>query len=680
MAGTTSPIPSAHGEAELARARLRVEELRAQIEHHDYCYYVLAAPEISDAEYDELVRELQELERRFPQLVTPDSPTQRVGERPSALFAPVRHSAPLLSLDNAFDRVELEAWLARVERQLGTGSVPVVCEPKIDGVSIAILYEHGRLVRGATRGDGRVGEDVTANVRTIRSLPARLRGHAPAWLEARGEVFLPVRAFEQLNEELGRAGKPLFANARNAAAGTLRQKDPRVTASRPLDILFHGLIRMSGDVPRTHWETLELFRSLGLNVPREARRCEGAKQIEAYVRDLEARRHDLELEVDGAVVKVDAYDAQAKLGSTSKAPRWAIAYKFPSEERTTKLKDIQVSVGRTGALTPFAILEPVRIGGVTISLATLHNEDEIARKDLRIGDTVVVRRAGEVIPEVVAPVPSLRTGAERRFHMPRKCPACHGPAVRLDGEVTLRCTNLACPAQLLARLVHFGSRAALDIRGLGERTCEALIEAGLVEDPGDLFFLRASDVSRLPGFGPVATRNLLEAIEEAKDRPLDRLLVGLGIRHVGENAARLLADAFGSLDAIVRAPESEIAAVHGVGPVVARAVREFFDRPETKRLLDKLRRAGVRTTAERRSAGPLAGKTFVITGTLETLSREEAKERIEALGGRVASSVSRNTDYLVVGERPGSKLDAAKKLGTPTLDEAALLKLLERGA
>jgi DNA ligase (NAD+) len=494
-------------------------------------------------------------------------------------------------------------------------------------------------------------------------------------------VFLPVRAFEQLNAELGRAGKPLFANARNAAAGTLRQKDPRVTASRPLSILFHGLIRMSGKMPRTHWETLELFRSLGLNVPREARRCAGAAEIETYVRDLESRRHELELEVDGAVVKVDAYGEQKKLGSTARAPRWAIAYKFASEERTTKLKDIRVSVGRTGALTPFAVLEPVRIGGMTISRATLHNEDEIARKDLRAGDTVVVRRAGDVIPEVVAPVPSLRTGAERRFRMPRTCPACHGPAARLDGEATLRCTNLAYPAQILARLVHFGSRSGMDIRGLGERTCAALIEAGLVEDPADLFLLRASDIARLPGFGMLATRKLLDAVAEAKHRPLDHLLVALGIRHVGDSAAKTLADAFGSLDEVAKAPEEKLAVVTGIGPVVARAVREFFDRPRTKRLLEKLRRAGVRTSEERRlRAGPLAGKTFVITGTLAALSREEAKERIEALGGHVASSVSRNTDYLVVGERPGSKLDAAKKLGRTTLDEAAFLELLEHAA
>lgn len=675
---TTAALGHTRGrEADLVHARKRVEELRAEIEHHDYRYYVLAAPEISDSAYDTLVRELASLERRFPELVTPDSPTQRVGERPSALFAPVQHSAPLLSLDNAFDWSELHAWFGRVERNLATPSPPVFCEPKIDGVSVAVVYEKGRLARAATRGDGVVGEDVTANARTIRALPARLSGHAPDWLEARGEVFLPVAAFERLNLELGDAGKSLFANPRNAAAGSLRQKDPRVTASRPLSVVFHGLIRVSSRAPRTHGETLECFRSLGLRIPQDARRCVRLAEVEDYIRELEARRHELEHEVDGVVVKIDPYDARAELGATSKAPRWAIAYKFASEEQTTRLRDIQVSVGRTGAITPFAVLEPVRIGGVEVSLATLHNEDEIGRKGLLIGDTVVVRRAGDVIPEVVAPVPSLRTGAERRFTMPRKCPACAYPISREPGEVVAYCRNVACPAQVHARLVHFASRAAMDIQHLGEQTAALLIEAKLVDNPADLFFLRPADVERLPGFGPRAAANLTEAIAEAKTRPLERLLVGFGVRHLGPAAARVLADHFGSIDAIVRAPEDELAAIRGVGPVVAHAVREFFDRPETIRLLDGLRRAGVNMREARRDrSGPLANKTFVITGTLSTLSREIAKERIEALGGHVATSVSRNTDFLVVGERAGSKLDTARKLGTKTLDEDAFHALL----
>lgn len=667
-------------DAELTRARKRVEELRARIEHHDYRYYVLAAPEVSDAEYDALVRELASLEQRFPELITKDSPTQRVGERPSTLFAPARHSEPLLSLDNAFDADELRAWFARVEKNLGTrGCPPVFCEPKIDGVSVAVVYERGRLVRAATRGDGFVGEDVTANARTIRSLPTRLRGSPPESLEIRGEVFLPVAEFERLNFELGSAGRPLFANPRNAAAGSLRQKDPKVTASRPLRVVFHGLVRVRGAVLETHGEALELFRALGLGVPAGARRCTSVGEVETYVRELEGRRHSFEHEMDGVVVKLDEYDACAELGATSKAPRWAIAFKFASEEQTTSLKDVRVSVGRTGVVTPFAVLEPVRIGGVTVSLATLHNEDEIARKDLRIGDTVVVRRAGDVIPEVVAPVPSVRTGAERRFTMPRRCPACDEPISRDAGEIASYCKNLGCPAQVLARLVHFASRSAMDVQHLGERTAATLIERGLVDDPADLFFLEVEDLSGLPGFGPRAAANLIAAIDEARARPLERLLVGLGIRHVGPRAARILAEQFRSIEAVARAPEDELATVNGLGPVVARAVREFFERPETRRLIDDLRRGGVRPRESGPDrAGPLAGKTFVVTGTLATLSREEAKDRIEALGGRVASSVSRSTDYLVVGERAGSKLAAARRLGTTTMDEERFLDVLSR--
>lgn len=667
-------------DAELVQARKRVEELRARIEHHDYRYYVLAAPEISDAEYDALVRELASLEQRFPELITKDSPTQRVGERPSVLFAPARHAEPLLSLDNAFDMGELRAWFARVEKNLGTRECPpVFCEPKIDGVSVAVVYEHGRLVRAATRGDGFVGENVTANARTIRTLPTRLHGRPPESLEIRGEVFLPVAEFERLNFELGSAGKPLFANPRNAAAGSLRQKDPEVTASRPLRVVFHGLVRVRGAVLKTHGETLELFRACGLDVPARGLRCTSIGEVETYIRELEERRHALEHEMDGVVVKLDDYDARAELGATSKAPRWAIAFKFPSEEQTTRLRDIQVSVGRTGVLTPFAVLEPVRIGGVTVSLATLHNEDEIARKDLRIGDMVVVRRAGDVIPEVVAPVPSVRTGGERRFRMPRECPACAQPISRDAGEVASYCKNLRCPAQVLARLVHFASRSAMDIQHLGEQTAAMLIERGLAADPADLFFLEAEDLSSLPGFGPRAAANLIVAIDEARTRPLERLVVGLGIRHVGSRAARILAGHFRSIEAIARASEGELVAAKGLGPVVAHAVREFFDRPETQRLIDDLRRGGVRLRASGDArTGPLAGETFVITGTLATLSRKEAEDRIEALGGHVTSSVSRNTDYLVLGERAGSKLAAARKLGIPTLDEESFLGLLSR--
>src|SRR5450432_2534165 len=663
---------------ELAAARARVEELRAQLEHHSYRYYVLDAPEITDADYDLLLRELRALEEKHPDLLTPDSPTQRVGGAPAARFAPVKHSARLLSLDNVFDDEELTAWRDRVVKGLGR-EPSYVGEPKIDGVSIAVAYERGRLCRGATRGDGDVGEDVTANVRTIRAVPHRLRGDAPpAWLEVRGEVFLRLEDFDRLNDELGAAGKPLLANPRNATAGLLRQKDPAVTASKPLSVYFHGLVRIDGRAPQSYTETLGYLRELGLRTHPEAKPCAGIDEVRAYVADMAARRHALEHEIDGAVIKVDRRADAEELGATSKFPRWAIAYKFPAEEQTTKLRDIQASVGRTGAVTPFAILEPVRVGGVTISMATLHNAQEVARKGVLIGDTVVVRRAGEVIPEVVAPIPSLRTGAERAFVMPTRCPQCDTEIVKPEGEAVARCPNKLCPAQVLGRVVHFASRGAMDIEHLGGRTATELLERGLVDDPGDIFFLDAEKIGQLPGFKDRSIGNLLAAIAAAKDRPIDRLLFGFGIRHVGASAARALADAFGSIDRIAAATTEEMADAQGVGTVIATAVREFFDREDARDVLEKLRRAGVRLAETREKiTGPLTGKTFVITGTLVAMSREAAKVRLEALGGKVTNSLSGATSYLVVGDSPGSKLDKATKLGVETLDEPAFLKLLE---
>ena len=668
------------GDEALAAARARVEELRGQLAHPNYRYYVLDAPEVTDAEYDRLLRELGELEQQHPTLLTPDSPTQRVGGAPSALFAPVRHSSRLLSLDNAFDAEELAAWAERVRKGLGRDTT-YVCEPKIDGVSLAVTYERGVLTRAATRGDGDVGEDVTPNVRTIRAVPGRLRTDAPpAWLEVRGEVFLRKADFERINEELGAAGKPIFANPRNSTAGMLRQKDPKVTAGRPIQVFFHGLVRIDGKRFESYSEALGYLRDLGLRTHPESRACATLDEVSAYVADMEQRRHALEHEIDGAVIKVDRIADQNELGATSKFPRWAIAYKFPAEEQTTKLNDIQVSVGRTGAVTPFAVLEPVRVGGVTISMATLHNADEVGRKGVLIGDTVVVRRAGEVIPEVVAPIPSLRTGQERAFVMPTRCPQCDTEIVRPEGEAVARCPNKLCPAQVLGRIVHFASRGAMDIEHLGGRTATELLERGLVEDPGDIFSLDAAKIGQLPGFKDKSISNLLAAIAAAKDRPIDRLLYGFGIRHVGASAARALADAFSSIDRVAAASVEEIAGAQGVGTVIATAVREFFDRDEARALLEKLRRAGVRLEETREKvSGPLTGKTFVITGTLAAMSREVAKERIEALGGKVTNSLSGATSYLVVGESPGSKLDKAAKLGVATLDEPAFLALLETG-
>lgn len=664
-------------EGALAEARKRAEELRAVIAYHDYRYHVLDAPEIADSDYDALVRELSLIEQSFPELVTEDSPTQRVGAPPSALFAPVRHSERLLSLDDVFDDAELEAWHKRVRERLGR-EPSFVGEPKIDGVSIAIVYENGYFARAATRGDGSVGEDVTANVRTIRSIPMRLRGRKPPeWLEVRGEIYIAIADFEKLNEALGASGKPLFANPRNAAAGTLKQKNPAVTASRPLRLFLHGLIAIRGYELHSHWEALQYFRALGLRPHPRARQLSTMKEVFAYIADIGEHRHSLGHQIDGVVIKVNDFEAELSLGATAKAPRWAVAFKFPPEEQTTKLRDIQVSIGRTGAATPFAILEPVQVGGVTISLATLHNADEIARKDIRIGDKVVVRRAGDVIPEVVAPITSVRTGKERPFVMPRRCPVCGGPLVRAPSEVVVRCKNVDCPAQALGRVVHFGARGAMDIDHLGEKTALALLEAGLIEDPADLFSLTERDIESLPGFKTRSATNLFRAIQAAKDRPLDHLLYALGIRHVGSTAARRIARAFPSLDALVSAEADEIAQVSGVGPVIGASVREFFDRERSRLLVSKLKRAGVRTSGKiRASRGPLLGKTIVITGTLASMSRDKAKDRLERLGAHVTQSVSKSTDYLIVGEEPGSKLDKAQRLGVSLLDEAAFLRLI----
>jgi DNA ligase (NAD+) len=665
-------------DADLGAARVRVEELRAQLNHHNYRYHVLDAPEIADADYDALMGDLQSLEERFPELITPDSPTQRVGAPPSELFAPVQHSAPLLSLDNAFSNDDLDAWYARVLKGL-EHEPAFVCEPKIDGLSVVVVYENGKFVRGATRGDGYVGEDVTANIRTIRAVPAALRGDKPpAWLEIRGEVFLRLEDFEKINKELGDADKPLFANPRNTAAGMLRQKDPKVTASRPLSIAFHGIVRCDGLRINSYSESIEHMREWGLRPHPLSEPVKTIDDVKTYAASLEEKRHSLDHEIDGAVVKVDDYTDQFDLGATSKAPRWAIAFKFPPEEKTTVLLDILPSIGRTGVITPFAVLEPVHVGGVIVRQATLHNPDEIERKDVRIGDTVVVRRAGDVIPEVVAPIVSTRTGKEKKFKMPKVCPACKTELVRAEGVVATRCPNLSCPAQVVGRLIHFAGRGAMDIEHMGEKTVSALVDRGYITDFGDIFFVTTEQVAELPGFKDKSISNLIDAIEGAKQRPIDRLLYGLGVLHLGGAGARVLADVFGSVRAIAGASEDDIAAVEGIGPVIAASVREFFDRDQTKALLDKFERAGVRLEEQRKKAtGPLVGKVFVITGTLERWSREEAKELIEALGGKVTGSVSKKTDYLVAGEGPGSKLEKAQTLGVEVVDEAGLQKLLD---
>jgi DNA ligase (NAD+) len=665
---------------ERAWAQRRVEELRGLISRHDYAYHVLDRPEIPDAAYDDLVRELQRLEVRFPELVTPDSPTQQVGGRPSVLFAPVKHLEPMLSLDNVFSRDELGAWVDRVERTVGTG-VQYVCELKIDGVAVSLLYQDGLFARGATRGDGETGEDVSANLRTIRQLPVRLRlPPPPALLEVRAEVYMPVSAFERLNQQAEARGERRFANPRNAAAGSLRQKNPAVTAARPLRLWCHGVGAVRGAPAERHWEHLMFLRKAGLPVDPSALRAATLDEVFAYCERWQRRRNELDYHLDGVVVKVDQYAFREELGATSKAPRWAIAFKFPPEERAALVRRITVNTGRTGKVTPFAVLDPVFVGGVTVTYATLHNEDELHRKDVREGDTVIVRRAGEVIPEIVGPVPERRPPGTPVWQFPKTCPACGTPLVRKEGEADWRCPNKTrCPSQGIEWLFHFASSGALDIEHLGYRTAVALTERGWVKDPGDLYFLTPAQIRALPGFAEKSTENLRAAIQASKDRPLWRLLVGLNIRRVGAHAARLLARALPSLDALAAADQATLEAIPGIGPETALSVHTWFRAPENRALLDKLRRAGVRLAdrpeaAHEERTRPLAGKSIVLTGTLAQLSREEATRLAEEAGARVTSSVSKNTDFVVVGESPGTKLDKARALGIETIDEAEFQK------
>ncbi len=666
---------------QLAGAKVRVEELREQLNHHSYRYHVLDDPEVSDAEYDGFMAELRGLEGRFPELVTPDSPTQRVGSTPADLFAPVPHRSPMLSLDNAFTREELEAWVARVERGVGS-EVAYSCELKIDGVAVALTYERGVLTTGATRGDGRTGEDITANARTVRSVPARLFvDDPPAYLEVRGEIYLPVKAFERLNDQLLDAGQRPFANPRNAAAGSLRQKDPKVSAARPLALWVHSFGFADGVRFDSHSGFLQWCRDARLPVAPTSEVRDDLDGIVSYLERWEADRHSVDWEIDGAVIKVDRVDYQQELGATSHAPRWAIAYKFPPEERTTRLRRIDVHTGRTGIVTPFAVLEPVQVSGVTITTATLHNEDEVARKDLREGDTVIVRRAGDVIPEVVGPVLSTRKRGARRWKFPATCGSCGTPLVRQDGEAYRRCPNKrGCPSQHVEWLFSFASRGAMDIEGLGYKTGFQLLDRGLVKDPADIFSLTAEDLAGLEGFAEISINNLLGSIEHAKDRPLWRLLVALNVPHVGTHVAQVLARAFGSLDAIAAASEQEIDDVPEIGPEIARTVHEWFADEHNLALVKKLQAAGVRTRDELEEQGerPLAGTTLVLTGGLADLSREEAVAAAQAAGARVASSVSKRTDFVVAGENAGSKLAWAEELGVEVIDEKEFLRRLGR--
>jgi len=677
---------------DLNRVKPRVDQLRAEINRHNYLYYVLDSPEISDAEYDDLMRQLKELETKYPQLLTPDSPTQRVGAAPVAAFGVIKHPYPLLSLGNAFDKDELISWYNRTAKLLGRAQFDLVCEHKIDGLAVALTYIDRRLTTGATRGDGFRGEDVTQNLRTIHSIPLSVSREAPPRFEVRGEVFLPKVGFHKLNQERAAEGQPLFANPRNAAAGSVRQLDPRITAKRPLDIYIYALGYAEGKAtPSSHWESMEYLKSLGFKVNPDNRRFSRIEQVEDYYRSWEKEKERLPYEADGIVVKVDSLQWQDSLGSVGHEPRWAIAYKFPAVQGTTRLTNIGISVGRTGTLNPYAILEPVAVGGVTIKQAALHNEDDIRRKDIRIGDTVIIQRAGEVIPEVVAPVKSKRSGKEKEFSLLEKiydkekkrpaCPICRAEVFRPEGEVMYYCSNAACPAQVQQRLEHFTSRGAMDIRGIGESQSAMLLKEGLVKDIADLYYLKDKKdiLLKRERLAEKSVSNMLSAIEKSKDRPLARLIFALGIRHVGEEMSEILAGEFRSLEALADAPREKLTSISTVGPKIADSIIAFFRQEANRDIIKRLKEAGVRLEekAAKPAEQPLAGMEFVITGRLEGFSRPEAEARVKALGGTTGSSVSQKTTYLVVGADPGSKLARARQLGIKQLTEAEFLRLLE---
>ncbi len=664
-----------------------IEDLRKKIHYHNYRYYVLNEPEISDAEYDRLFKELEELESKYPVLVTHDSPTQRVGAKPLEEFGAYEHSIPLLSLNSVSAQSEVRDFDERVRKFLGgvEEEIEYVVEPKIDGLAMELVYENGVLSVGSTRGDGKTGEEITQNLRTIKTIPLRIFSDADApplpLLEVRGEVFMPVSKFKELNEELGGKGEKMFANPRNAAAGSVRQLDPKVTAYRPLDFFAYGVGIAEGKEFSTQWGVLDYLRRIGFKISPVIRRFKEFEDVIEYHEKVKAKRDELDYEIDGIVVKVNSIEQQDRLGTISRSPRWALAYKFPAREEFTRVMDIVVQVGRTGALTPVAVLEPVPIGGATIRRATLHNEDELRRKDVRIGDTVVVERAGDVIPEVVSVIKSKRTGTEKEFRMPDRCPVC-GAEVMKEGPI-VRCIGVSCVAQLKERITHFASLRALNIEGLGEKVIAQLVDRKMVSDATDLFFLTKSDLLKLERMGDKLAQNILDALEKSKHTTFFRLIHALGIRHVGEHTASLLADKFRDLESLRNAGYDDLIRIPEIGPEVAKSILLFFEQGSTKELLDKLERAGV--SYEKKEVGVaeeavrkvLEGKTFVFTGRI-AMPREEAKGIVERLGGKAASSVSKRTDYVVAGEEAGSKLDTAVRLGVKIIDEAVFMRLIKK--
>ncbi len=667
------------GKTDLEKARKRVAALRHEIEEHNYRYHVLDQPLIDDQAFDQLMRELQELEQKHPELQDPDSPTMRVGGEPLSAFEPLEHKVPMLGLDNAFNEQELHEFDGRVRRLTGLDQIEYLCELKMDGLAVSLQYEEGVLMRGATRGDGYTGEDITQNLRTIRQIPLQLP--EPVTLEARGEVYMNKTAFEQLNRQREEQELPVFANPRNAAAGSVRQLDPRLAAARPLRIFVYGLGEHELD-QKTQAELLVYLDRLRLPVNPNYALCTGPDQVWEYCLRWQDKRHELPYETDGIVIKVNLLELQKSLGSTARSPRWAVAYKYPPEEKATRVIDIRVNVGRTGAITPVAILEPVTLSGTTVQRASLHNEDFIAEKGVMIGDTVSVHKAGEIIPEILGVIKDKRTGNEKKFKMPRKCPSCDSDTFRLSGEAARRCLNPICPAQLVEKLVHFASRRAMDIEGLGPAVAEMLYRKKLVRDVGDLYYLRTDQLIDLDRMAEKSASNLMSAIENSKSNPLRRLLFGLGINFVGEKAARLFAEKFGHMNRIRAATAEELNAIPEIGPKITEAVVSFFGMSETETVLDKLEQAGVNFSepiepGREAESSPLAGKTFVFSGSLEAYTREQAAALVEGRGGKVSSSVSGKTDYLIVGDEPGSKLDKARNLGVQVLDEKGFKEVIK---
>ena len=661
----------------------RVEELRNELHYHNHRYYVLDNPDVSDAAYDTLMRELRRLEEEYPELVNPDSPTQRVGASPSEGFSQVQHAVPMLSLANAFDLEEFQAWYRRTKGLLDDADFDLVCELKIDGLAVNLTYENGLLAQGATRGDGNVGEDVTQNLRTVRSVPIALMGTPPPRLEVRGEVYLPLESFQRLNEERAELGEPLYANPRNTGAGSIRQLDPKVTAARNMQIWVYSLGEIGDEArPENQWEALQWLKTLGFRINPHSQLCQSPEQAYDFYQSWLEQRHDLPYEVDGVVIKVAPFSFQDALGVVGREPRWAIAFKFPAEQAITQLLDIGINVGRTGSLNPYAVLKPVIVSGATVRQASLHNEEDIHRKDVRIGDWVTIERAGDVIPHVVGPVLDRRTGQERVFHMPSRCPVCETEIVKPEEEAMHRCPNASCPVQFFELLKHFVSKGAMDIDGLGEQWCRILIDQGLVRDVADLYYLNKEQLLELDRMGDRLATKIINNIEASKARPLPRLLFALGILHVGSEVADLLAQRYANLDLLTETTQEQLTGISGIGPKIAESIVAYFQVPHNLQVIEKLRRADVQLQQKlvvvNPDQQPLLGLTFVVTGTLSSLPRREAESRIKALGGGVTSSVTGKTSYLVVGESPGSKLETAQRLDTPLLDETAFIEFLER--